>query len=196
MRNLMKLWRFKKIMLFWQNIYKECSAKCKQQQFSLFYFYRMKNKVLIFILSLLACYAAAFIGSFATIDSITGWYTTIVKPSFNPPNWIFGPVWSLLYTLMGICFYLINISENPSKDFVRKLFIVQLILNAFWSILFFNFHALGFAIVDILLLLFVLILIAIKGKEISIWCSILFIPYILWVSFATILNISIWWLNA
>jgi len=156
----------------------------------------MKNKVLIFILSLLACYAAAFIGSFATIDSITGWYTTIVKPSFNPPNWIFGPVWSLLYTLMGICFYLINISEHPSKVFVRKLFIVQLILNAFWSILFFNFHALGFAIVDILLLLFTLILIAIKGKEINIWCSILFIPYILWVSFATILNISIWWLNS
>jgi len=156
----------------------------------------MKNKALIFILSILACYVAAFIGSFATIDSITGWYTTIVKPSFNPPNWIFGPVWSLLYTLMGICFYLINISEHPSKVFVRKLFIVQLILNAFWSILFFNFHALGFAIVDILLLLFTLILIAIKGKEINIWCSILFIPYILWVSFATILNISIWWLNS
>lgn len=130
------------------------------------------------------------------MDAITGWYTTIIKPSFNPPNWIFGPVWSLLYTLMGICFYLINISEHPSKVFVRKLFIVQLILNAFWSILFFNLHALGFAIVDILLLLFVLILIAIKGKEISIWCRILFIPYILWVSFATILNISIWWLNA
>ncbi len=161
----------------------------------MFYFSFMKNKALIFILSLLACYAAAFIGSFATIDAITGWYTTIVKPSFNPPNWIFGPVWSLLYTLMGICFYLINISEHPSKVFVRKLFIVQLILNAFWSILFFNFHTLGFAIVDILLLLFVLILIAIKGKEISIWCRILFIPYILWVSFATILNISIWWLN-
>lgn len=155
----------------------------------------MKNKVPIFVISLLACYAAAFIGSFATIDAITGWYTTIAKPSFNPPNWIFGPVWSLLYTLMGICFYLINISEHRSKVFVRKLFIVQLILNAFWSILFFNFHVLGFALVDILLLLFVLILIAIKGKEISIWCRILFIPYILWVSFATILNISIWWLN-
>jgi tryptophan-rich sensory protein len=83
-----------------------------------------------FLISLLACYLAAFVGSFFTIDEINTWYTTIQKPSINPPNWLFGPVWSALYTMMGICFYLINSSYHPLKKTAQILFISQLILNA------------------------------------------------------------------
>jgi tryptophan-rich sensory protein len=148
-----------------------------------------------FLISLLSCYLAAFIGSFFTIDAINTWYTTIQKPSFNPPNWLFGPVWSALYTMMGVCFYLINSSYHPLKKTAQYLFILQLILNSLWSIIFFNFHTLGLAFAEIIVLWFIILFLILKSKPINKWCSILLVPYLLWVSFATLLSGSIWWLN-
>jgi tryptophan-rich sensory protein len=148
-----------------------------------------------FLISLLSCYLAAFIGSFFTIDAINTWYTTIQKPSFNPPNWLFGPVWSALYTMMGVCFYLINSSYHPLKKTAQYLFILQLILNSLWSIIFFNFHTLGLAFAEIIVLWLVILFLILKSKPINKWCSILLVPYLLWVSFATLLSGSIWWLN-
>lgn len=148
-----------------------------------------------FLISLLSCYLAAFIGSFFTIDAINTWYNTIQKPSFNPPNWLFGPVWSALYTMMGVSFYLINSSYHPLKKTAQYLFILQLILNSLWSIIFFNFHTLGLAFAEIIVLWFVILFLILKSKPINKWCSILLVPYLLWVSFATLLSGSIWWLN-
>jgi benzodiazapine receptor len=148
-----------------------------------------------FLISLFACYLAAFVGSFFTIDAISTWYTTIQKPLFNPPNWLFGPVWSALYTMMGICFFLINSSYHPLKKTAQILFISQLILNALWSIIFFNVHALGLAFAEIIILWIVILILILKSKPINKWCSVMLVPYLLWVTFASILSGSIWWLN-
>jgi tryptophan-rich sensory protein len=141
---------------------------------------------------------AAFIGSMATIDAVStanGWYATLIKPPFNPPKWVFGPVWSVLYTMMGVCFYLINRSNHPKKRLFQQVFIAQLVLNALWSILFFYFHALGWAALEIIVLWAVLLWLTIKSKTINPWCRWLMIPYLLWVSFAAVLSVSIWWGN-
>lgn len=159
---------------------------------------KIHQKIGLFIISLCACYLAAFIGSMATIDAVStanGWYATLIKPPFNPPKWVFGPVWSVLYTMMGVCFYLINRSNHPKKRLFQWVFIAQLVLNALWSILFFYFHALGWAALEIIVLWAVLLWLTIKSKTINPWCRWLMLPYLLWVSFATVLSVSIWWRN-
>ena len=133
-----------------------------------------------------------------TKESITTWYPTIVKPVFNPPNWIFAPVWSLLYLMMGIAAGLVwNKIETDEKNVVKamKFFIIQLALNALWSYLFFGLHNPLLALIEILLLLFMIFETYSQFKKIDSLAGKLFIPYLAWVSFATILNASIWWLN-
>ena len=159
---------------------------------------KAQQKIALLISSLAACYLAAFVGSMATIDAVStanGWYATLIKPTFNPPKAVFGPVWSVLYTLMGVCFYLINRSKSPQAARIRWIFIVQLVLNALWSILFFYFHALGWAALEIVVLWSVLLWLTIKTYAINPWCRMLLLPYLLWVSFAAVLSVSIWWVN-
>jgi translocator protein len=137
------------------------------------------------------------VGSYFTIPEIKGWYTTIQKPSFNPPNGVFGPVWTTLYILLGIALFLVwkSTAATSIKQYAIALFIIQLLANFFWSILFFNQHQVGWALVDIVFLwvsiLFTIIAFA-KINTLSAW---LLVPYISWVSFAMILNYSIWMLN-
>jgi tryptophan-rich sensory protein len=97
--------------------------------------------------------------------------------------------------MMGICFFLINSSYHPLKKTAQILFISQLILNALWSIIFFNVHALGLAFAEIIILWIVILILILKSKPINKWCSVLLVPYLLWVTFASILSGSIWWLN-
>ncbi len=151
-------------------------------------------------ITLLACVALpVVIGSLsglANVDSINGWYSTLNKPSFNPPNYLFGPVWTLLYFLMGISLYLVL--QTPKSD-VRNtaliLFAIQLLLNFSWSFIFFYFQS-PFAALIIILLMWVSILtMIIYYFRLSHSAAYLQIPYILWVSFATVLNGAIWYLN-
>jgi translocator protein len=132
-----------------------------------------------------------------TGPSIPGWYAGLVKPPFNPPNWLFGPVWTLLYALMGIAAYLVY-EKGRKEPKVRKaliIFAVQLALNALWSPVFFGAHALlGAAVVIVLLWAMILASIVLFSK-ISKAAAWLLVPYILWVSFATVLNISLYVLN-
>lgn len=143
------------------------------------------------------CLLIGFLSGFSTADSITRWYPTLEKPFFNPPNWIFGPMWTILYILMGFASGLVWKSK-PSvtgKNKALLIFGLQLGVNALWSFLFFGIQSPTLAFIDIIVLL-ILIVYSIKlFKPINRMSSMLLIPYLLWVSFATILNLSIIILN-
>jgi translocator protein len=145
------------------------------------------------IISILICLAVGFFSGFFTATSIDSWYSKISKPSFNPPNWLFGPVWTILYILMGISLYLVW-NSNGSKTAIM-FFAIQLLLNFLWSFIFFKLQNPFIAFIEIIILLAIIIITAIKFYPISTTAAYLMIPYILWVSFATILNFSIYWLN-
>ncbi len=136
------------------------------------------------------------LSGYATLDGVTGWYTTLNKPSFNPPNYLFGPVWSLLYLLMGISLFLIlRAKKSPARSKSIAAFTVQLILNFFWSIIFFRFHAVGIALVEIVLMWLAILAMIVISYRVNKPASLLQIPYICWVSFATLLNAAIYYLN-
>lgn len=136
------------------------------------------------------------ISGFATATSITDWYVTLNKPTFNPPNYLFAPVWTLLYLLMGVSLFIIwrsSIGQNRTNALL--IFAIQLTLNFLWSFLFFRFNLLAFALIEIVMLWISILLMIIIFKRISKLAAFLQIPYLLWVSFATILNSAIWVLN-
>lgn len=136
------------------------------------------------------------LGGFFTVPEITTWYATLQKPSFNPPNYLFGPVWTILYLLMGISFYIIwQQSPSPNKSKAVILFLIQFILNFCWSILFFKNHLIFWALVEIIAMWFFILLTIIVFGKLNKIASWLLVPYISWVSFATLLNFALWKLN-
>ncbi|MFD2034461.1 TspO/MBR family protein [Belliella marina] len=147
------------------------------------------------LISLLLPQIAGALGAVVTISSVGSWYQTLEKPPFNPPAWVFGPAWTTLYILMGISLYLVWTSEHPFKKRALQLFGLQLFLNAIWSPAFFGLESPSLGLL-VIVPLWVAILACIRiFHPINKWASLLMIPYILWVSFATILNASIWYLN-
>jgi tryptophan-rich sensory protein len=149
------------------------------------------------IVAIVACELAGIIGSVFTTPSIPGWYAGIAKPSFNPPNWIFGPVWTLLYALMGLAAFLVYEKgfKRPEVKKALTVFAAQLLLNTLWSIVFFGAHMiLGAAVVIVLLWALILATILLFHR-ISKAAAYLLVPYIFWVTFATVLNISLYVLN-
>ena len=149
------------------------------------------------IVLLVVCFAAAGIGGAVTTPKIATWYAALAKPSWNPPNWIFGPVWSVLYLCMAIAAWLVwRQGGLAGAATPLALFAVQLVLNLAWSWLFFVFENPGLAFVDI-----VLLWAAIATTMVAFWfrsaiAGILFVPYLAWVSFAAVLNFVVWRLNA
>lgn len=155
------------------------------------------KKVLGIIVFIIMCELAGVIGSVFTTPSVPGWYAGLVKPSFNPPNWVFAPVWTALYALMGLSAYLIY-EKGRGKDEVRRalaVFAAQLLLNVLWSVVFFGAHAILGAVVVIILLGAMILASIWLFSRISKAAAYLLIPYVLWVSFATVLNISLYILN-
>lgn len=148
-----------------------------------------------FLISLALPQVAGGLGAFFTINAIESWYSALNKPSWNPPNWLFGPVWTMLYILMGIACYLIWKSDHPRKRAMLKLYFIQLILNALWSPAFFGMQSPIFGLLVIVPLLGAIILCIIEFRRVNTLASSLMVPYLLWVSFASVLNASIWWLN-
>ena len=148
------------------------------------------------IIAVVVCLAVGGLSGFATTDAIEGWYATINKPSFNPPNWIFGPVWTTLYILMGISLYFI-VQQPASKTKTQALVVfgVQLFLNFWWSIIFFTFKDLLFALIEIIVLWIFIAAMIYLFRKLKPIAGYLQIPYLLWVSFATLLTYSIWMLN-
>jgi tryptophan-rich sensory protein len=148
--------------------------------------------------SIIICLMAGFIGSVFTVDSIQTWYMGIEKPFFNPPNWVFGPVWTTLFILMGISLYLVwsrGIKTNDAK-IALTLFSAQLVLNVLWSIIFFSLKSPFYAFIEIVILWTAILFTIIWFRKISKTAGYLLVPYILWVSFAAVLNLSIFLLNS
>ena len=155
------------------------------------------NNFVRLIVSIVICQLAGIIGSIFTMSSVGTWYAAINKPAFNPPDWVFGPVWIVLYTLMGVSAFLIWKEDTKNKAVKNALiiFLLQLIVNVLWSIAFFGAHSILGGLI-IIIILFILIALTIKSfHKVSKTAGNLLIPYLLWVGFAAALNISIWLLN-
>jgi len=149
------------------------------------------------VVSIVACQCAGVIGSVFTTPAIPNWYATLEKPFFTPPSWLFAPAWITLYLLMAIAAFLIwrkGLGEEGVKT-ALVIFLVQLVLNALWSVVFFGLQSPLYGMVVILVLWIAILLTIIKFFKLSTAAGALLLPYILWVSFASILNISIWVLN-
>ncbi len=153
----------------------------------------MLGKVSKFIISVLLCEFAGIVGALFTSPAIPAWYASLTKPALNPPGWVFGPVWTALYFLMGVGLYLVW--EGGGGKRAVFVFSVQLILNAVWSVIFFGAKNPGLAFLDIILLWFAIFWTIKVFHKISRQAAYLLLPYILWVSFAAYLNYSVWMLN-
>jgi benzodiazapine receptor len=158
----------------------------------------MKLTIVIkFIICLALTFSAALLGSLFTRNAIADWYANLNKPSFNPPDWLFGPVWTALYVLMAVSAAIVW-HKGLDKAAVRialALFLVQLILNGLWTPLFFGLKMPLAAFVEILLLWAAIGLTILAFARVSLAAAVLLLPYILWTSFAAVLNFSIWLLN-
>ena len=156
------------------------------------------NKISRIAIVVIICLAVGYLSGMVTRASITTWYPTLVKPSFNPPNWIFAPVWTSLYVMMGVAAGLIWNQITTQKSAVTKalqFFTIQLILNALWSYLFFGLHNLVLATIEVVLLWLMIFETYSQFAKINKTASYLMLPYLAWVSFASVLTASIWWLN-
>ena len=142
------------------------------------------------------CLAVGALGGWVTADSVKTWYTTINKPSFTPPNWVFGPVWTGLYVLMGVAAWRVWCKARPDQLRVPlALFAVQLALNLAWSVVFFGAHRIGGAVVVIVGLEAAILATMVAFRRIDGLAALLLVPYALWVVFAAALNIAVWQLN-
>ena len=160
--------------------------------------FNIMNKISKILICVASCLAIGYLSGQVTRDAITTWYPTIIKPSFNPPNWIFGPVWSLLYTFMGIASGLVWAKIDNDKELIKKallFFVIQLVLNALWSYLFFGLHNPLLALIEIVVLWLMIYETYNQFQKIDKIAGYLFIPYLAWVGFALILNGNIWYLN-
>jgi benzodiazapine receptor len=155
-----------------------------------------KTLTLKFLISLLLPLSLGAIAGMFTSQSVPEWYATLNRPSFNPPNWIFGPVWTSLYILMGISFFLIWKQEaSKVRNRAILIFLLQLLLNFAWSFIFFFFNLIGLALVEIILLWISIVMMLVVFYKIKPEASYINIPYLLWVTFATVLNASYYILN-
>jgi len=152
------------------------------------------NKTIKLILCILIAQTAGVLGSLATVPSIPGWYASLNKPPLNPPNWVFGPVWLLLFCLIGVSLYLIVQTSSAEKEAKTQAYIffgLQLILNTAWSLLFFGLKNPPLAMAEILILWGAILSTLIRFWQINKLAGKLFIPYLLWVSFAAYLNFGV-----
>ena len=156
------------------------------------------SKSLRIIYCVAICLVVGYLSSITTQSSINTWYPTLIKPSFNPPNWLFAPVWTLLFIMMGIAAGMIWNQLENQRELVKKallFFTVQLLLNALWSYLFFGLNNVLLALIEVILLWLVIYETFHIFKKIDKKAAYLFIPYLIWVAFAAILNGSIYYLN-
>ena len=152
--------------------------------------------VLAFVLLVGLCLGVGGLGGAVTAESVTTWYTTLNKPTFNPPNWIFGPVWTALYILMGIAAW--RVWRAADRDTARgplAVFALQLAVNLGWSVAFFGLRNPGLAVIVILALDLLVLATALMFRRIDRLAAWLLVPYLAWISFATVLNTTIWRIN-
>ena len=155
-----------------------------------------KSQILKLIVSLALPLATGSIAGFFTAAGTSGWLHTLNSPSFRPPNWIFGPVWTVLYLVMGFSLFLIwKQKASKQRNLAITIFFVQLALNFLWSFIFFYFHMIGTALIEIILLWISIVTMIVLFYKIKSMAAYINIPYLLWVTFATLLNASYYFLN-
>ena len=154
----------------------------------------LKNKILSFILFALITSSASVIGSIATIEFKEPWYSLLIKPSYNPPAWVFAPVWSTLYLMMTIAIWKFWHSDNRDMSTVY-IYFIHIIINTTWSITFFVFHKMAFALTVLFFLIFLIIVLMSRFRRVNMLSFYLMIPYLLWCCFALILNLNLLILN-
>ena len=154
----------------------------------------LKNKILSFLLFALVTFSASLIGGLATIGFKEPWYSLLIKPSFNPPDWIFGPVWTTLYLMMSIAIWNFWHNKNRNMNTVY-IYFIHLIINTTWSIVFFVFHNMVMALIVLIILIALIINLILRFKPVTMTSVYLMIPYLLWCCFALILNFSLILIN-
>ncbi len=154
----------------------------------------LKNKILSFLLFLIVTFSASFIGAFATINYKEPWYSLLIKPSFNPPDWVFGPVWTTLYLLMTLAIWKVWQSNFRNINIVY-IYFIHLFFNTIWSIVFFVFHNILLAFIIIIVLIGFILYLMIQYKKTNRISFYLMIPYLAWCIFASVLNFSILIIN-
>jgi len=154
----------------------------------------LKNKFLSFLLFALITYSASAIGGMATIGFKEPWYSLLIKSSFNPPDWIFAPVWTTLYLMMTLAIWIFWHSKNKNINTIY-IYFIHLIFNTTWSVVFFIFHKIFLALVVLVILIFLIIVLIVRFKDVNMVSCYLMIPYLLWCCYALILNFSLFILN-
>ncbi len=154
----------------------------------------LKNKFLSFILFGLITYSASVIGGYVTVSFKEPWYSLINKPTFNPPSWVFAPVWTTLYLMMIIAIWLFWHSKNKDMNTIY-IYFIHIVLNTTWSIVFFGLHQILLALFVLIVLILMIIILILRFKRVNIVSYYLMIPYLLWCCYALVLNFKIFLLN-
>jgi tryptophan-rich sensory protein len=154
----------------------------------------LKNKFISFILFFIITYSASFIGGMATISFKEPWYSELIKSNYNPPDWIFAPVWTTLYLMMTLAIWFFWHSKNRDMNTIY-IYFIHIVFNTTWSIVFFGLHQILFALIVLLVLIFLIIILIIRFKRVNLASYYLMIPYLLWTLYALFLNFNLLILN-
>ena len=154
----------------------------------------LKNKFISFILFFIITYSASFIGGMATISFKEPWYSQLVKSNYNPPDWVFAPVWTTLYFMMTLAIWLYWHSKNRDMNTIY-IYFIHIVFNTTWSIVFFGLHKIFLALVVLLILIFLIIILILRFKRVNLVSYYLMIPYLLWTTYALFLNFNLLILN-
>ena len=153
-----------------------------------------KNKFLSFVLFFIITYSASFIGGYVTISLKEPWYSQLVKSNFNPPDWVFAPVWTTLYLMMTLAVWFFWHSKNRDMNTIY-IYFIHIVFNSTWSIVFFGLHKILLALFVLLLLIFLIIILILRFKRVNLVSYYLMIPYLLWTTYALFLNFNLLILN-
>jgi tryptophan-rich sensory protein len=156
--------------------------------------YMLKNKFLSFILFFIITYSASFIGGFATVSFKEPWYSQLVKSNYNPPDWVFAPIWTTLYLMMTLAIWFYWHSKNRDMNTIYVYFI-HVVFNTTWSIVFFGLHQILLSLIVLLVLIFLIIVLILRYKRVNLVSYYLMIPYLLWTTYALFLNFNLIILN-
>jgi len=154
----------------------------------------LKNKFISFILFFIITYSASFIGGMVTISFKEPWYSELIKSNYNPPDWIFAPVWTALYLMMTLAIWFFWHSKNRDMNTIY-IYFIHIVFNTTWSIVFFGLHQILFALIVLLILIFLIVILIIRFKRVNLVSYYLMIPYLLWTLYALFLNFNLLILN-
>ena len=154
----------------------------------------LKNKFLSFLLFAIITYSSSLVGGLVTAGFKEPWYSLINKPSFNPPSWIFAPVWTTLYLMMTVAIWFFWHSKNRDMNTIY-IYFIHIVFNTTWSIIFFGLHKIFYALVVLVVLIFLIIILILRFKRVNMLSYYLMIPYLLWCFYALILNINLFLIN-